>query len=108
MGVSVDAYWKRRKRKDRQSLEEHVEMLAEQVQLASASRFALDFVTKKNPEPYILEGDHVVVFDGSPRWPRSSSERRLYQQVLVSVRAAVAAGASAEQVLALLEETLLK
>lgn len=108
MGISVDAYWKRRERKDRQLLEEHVEMLAEQVQLASAGRFALDFVDKENPEPYILEGDHVVVFDGSPRWPRSSSERRLYQQVLVSVRAAVAAGASAEQVLALLEKTLLR
>ena len=108
MGMSVDAYWKRRERREKQALREHIQKLAEQVQKTSKGKLTLDFSEQDKPHPYIVEDDEITVYDGSPSWPRSSSDRRLYQQLLIPVRAAVAAGASAEQVLALLEKILLK
>jgi len=71
-------------------------------------KFVLEFSDQDNPQPYAVGDNQIAVYDSSPRWPRSRSERLLYQQLLIPVRAAIAAGASAEQVLALLEDILLK
>jgi len=108
MGMSVDAYWKRKDRREEQALREHIQKLAERVQRASEGRFDLEFSDQEKPQPYVVGDNQITVYNRSPSWPRSSSERHLYQQLLVPVRAAIAAGASAEQLLALLEEILLK
>jgi hypothetical protein len=108
MGMSVDAYWKRRDRREEQALEEHIQTLAERVQQASGGKFVLEFSDQEKPQPYVVGDNQITVYDSSPRWPRSRSERLLYQQLLIPVRAAIAAGASAEKVLALLEKILLK
>ncbi len=108
MGMSVDAYWKRQERLEEQAHKQHIHKLRELVRLASEGKLVLRFSNQDKPQPYVVGVDQITVYDGSPSWPRSSSERRLYQQLLVSARAAIAAGASAEQVLALLERILLE
>lgn len=108
LGISVDAYWRRRERREEHVLRQHVQRLAEQVTQVSKGRFVLEFSEEDNPQPYAIEDGHITVYDESPRWPRSRSTRLLYQQVMIPVKAAVAAGASPEQVLDFLEKTLLK
>jgi hypothetical protein len=108
MGMSVDAYWKRKERVEEQALREHVQKLRELVQLASDGKLVLRFSNQDNPQPYVVGANQITVYNGSPSWPRSSPERHLCQQLLVPARAAIAAGASADQVLALLEKILLK
>jgi len=108
MGMSVDAYWKRRDRREEQAHREHVQKLTEQIRRASGGKLVLNFSDEDNPQPYTLGDNQITVYDSSPRWPRSRSERLLYQQLLIPVRAAIATGASAEQVLSLLEDFLLK
>jgi len=108
MGMSVDAYWKRRDRREEQAHRKHVQKLTEQVQQVSEGKLVLKFSDEDNPQPYVVGDNQITVYDSSPRWPRSRSERLLYQQLLIPVRAAIATGASAEQVLDLLEEFLLK
>jgi hypothetical protein len=108
MGVSVDAYWKRKERSEEQVKAEHVRELRELVQSASKGRLTLKFSNQDKPQPYVVGSNRITVYDGSSSWPRSGPERRLYQQLLIPARAAIAAGASAEEVLAFLEETLLR
>jgi len=108
MGMSVDAYWKRRDRREEQAHRKHVQKLTEQVQQVSEGKLVLKFSDEDNPQPYVVGDNQITVYDSSPRWPRSRSERLLYQQLLIPVRAAIATGASAEQVLDLLEEFLLR
>jgi len=108
MGTSVDAYWKRRGRREEQAHRKHVQKLTEQVQQVSEGKLVLEFSDEDNPQPYVVGDNQITVYDSSPRWPHSRSERLLYQQLLIPVRAAIATGASAEQVLDLLEEFLLK
>lgn len=108
MGMSVDAYWKRRERREEQSFTEHTQDLEERVQQASGGNLGIKFSSKASPQPYIVQGKQITVYDKSPRWPRSRSERLLYQRLLIPIRAAIAAGASVEQVLALMEEILLR
>jgi hypothetical protein len=108
MGMSVDAYWKRKERSDEQIEKRHVRELRELVQLASEGRLTLKFSTRDEPRPYAVGENQITVYDGSSSWPRSSSERRLYQRLLIPARAAIATGASAEQVLDFLEKILLK
>ena len=108
MGMSVDAYWKRRERREEQAFTEHTQRLAKRVQQASGGSLSLKFSSEADPQPYVVGGKHITVYDKSPRWPRSRSERLLYQRLLIPVKAAIAAGASVEQVLALLEEILLR
>lgn len=108
MGMSVDAYWRRKDRFEEQTNREHIQKLRERVQLASDGRFVLEFSDQDKPQPYAVGDNQITVYDRSPSWPRSSSERRLYQQLLVPAKTAIAAGASAEQVFALLEKILLR
>jgi len=108
MGMSVDAYWKRKESVEEQAQKEHIQELRELVQLASGGKFALKFSEQDEPQPYTVGAHQIAVYDNSPRWPRPSRERRLYQRLLVPIKAAIAAGASTEQVLAFLEKTLLK
>jgi len=108
IGMSVDAYWKRRDRRDDQALTEHTQGLAERVRLASGGRLSIEFSSEDSAQPYVVGDSQITVYDSSPRWPRSRSERLRCQQLLIPVRAAIATGASAEQVLDLLEEFLLK
>jgi hypothetical protein len=108
MGMSVDAYWKRKGLAEGQTRKEHIQQLRDLVQLASGGKFALKFSEQDEPQPYTVEAHQITVYDNSPRWPRPSRERRLYQRLLIPIRAAVAAGASTEQILAFLEKTLLK
>ena len=108
MGMSVDAYWKRRERREEQAFTEHTQGLAEQVQQASGGKLSLKFSSETDPQPYVVGDKQITVYDKSPRWPRPRSERLLYQQLIIPVRAAIATGASAEQVLDILEEFLLR
>ena len=108
MGMSVDAYWKRRERREDEAHRKHVQRLTEQVQQVSGGKLVAKFSDEDSPQPYVVRDNQITVYDNSCRWPRSRSERLLYQQLLVLVRAAIATGASAEQVLDLLEELLLK
>jgi len=108
MGMSVDAYWKRRERREEQAFTEHTHGLAERVQQASGGSLSLKFSSETDPQPYVVGDKQITVYDKSPRWPRSRSERLLYQQLIIPVRAAIATGASAEQVLDILEEFLLR
>ena len=108
MGMSVDAFWKRKERVEEQAYKEHVQELEKLVQLASKGKFFLELSDEDKTRPYAVGDNKITVYESSPNWPRSSSERHLYQQVLVPARAAIAAGASAEQVLEFLEKILLK
>jgi hypothetical protein len=108
MGISVDAYWKRRERREDEAHRKHIQKLTDQVQQVSGGKLVVKFSNEDSPQPYAVGDNQVTVYDSSPRWPRSRSERLLYQQLLIPVRAAIATGASAEQVLDLLEELLLK
>jgi len=108
MGMSVDAYWKRKDRLEEQAHKQHIHKLRELVRAVSDDRLVLSFSSERRPRPYVVRANEIVVYDGSPSWPRARSDRRLYQQLLVPARAALATGASAEQVLALFENILLK
>ncbi len=108
MGTSVDAYWKRRERREDEAHSKHVQKLTDQVQQVSGGKLAVKFSDEDSPQPYVVGDNQMTVYNNSPRWPRSRSERLLYQQLLIPLRAAIATGASAEQVLSLLEEFLLK
>lgn len=107
MGMSVDAYWKRRERVEEHARKEHVRELRDLVSLASGGKLALRFSERETDKAYTVGARAITVYDASPGWPRSASDRRLYQRVLVPARAAIAAGKSAEQILAILEKTLL-
>lgn len=108
IGMSVDAYWKRKERLEKKALKKHIKKLMERVRLASNDKFVLEFSDENNPHPYGIKDHKITIYDGSPSWPRSSSLRHLYQQVLVPIRVAIEAGSSVKQLLAILEENLLK
>ena len=108
MGMSVEAYWRRKERAEGEAQRHHVQRLRHLVNLASHGALTLRFSTRIRPRPYDIAAGTMTVYDRSPSWPRSAAARRLHQEVLVPARAALSVGASGEEVLDLLERTLLQ
>lgn len=107
MGMSVDAYWARKKRAEERARKQHVRDLRELVGTASGGALGLHFSDSDSPQPYSVGRRTLTVFDGSRRWPRSGAERRLCQRVVISAAAAVATGCPPADLLAFLEDILL-
>lgn len=108
MGMSVDAFWKRKGRREEQAYEQHARDLKELVQEASGGRLKLRLSEKDRPEPYEVRADQIIVYDHSPSWPRKASDRPFCQRLLVPVKAAIVTGGSVEEILTLAESILLR
>jgi hypothetical protein len=61
MGISVDAYWKRRERREENALSQQAEAIGKQVRRASGGKLSVEFLDEENPEPYTLKGQRVAV-----------------------------------------------
>jgi hypothetical protein len=108
LGRSIDAYDMRKKRQETQEWQESVERLSAQVTNISKGKLELQILKQDHPEPYSVQENTLVVYDGSSRWPRPSKERLKAQEILVAVRVAIEAGANAQKILTLLEKLLLR
>ena len=107
MGTSVDAYWKRKERKEQSAQEEHEQFLAHLVKQVGRGKVRVVFSEDDVDRPYAIETDVVTVYNSSSAWPRSGPEKRLYQQLIVPMRVAVSQGASCEDIASLIERILL-
>ena len=85
----------------------HVKNLRDIVKRISKEKLDITFYARSSDKPFEITGSHIVVYDRSPRWPRAKPERWLYQRLLIPAEAARASGAKVEDILKLLESTLL-
>lgn len=108
LGNSVDSYYKRKERSDAAKKIEHYNDLKDNVERISDNLVKIEISEKENDIPYKAKSNRITVYDNSPAWPRSSEEKHLYQKIILSLRAALIAGATAEELLEKLEKLLLK
>ncbi len=108
LGLSVDSYYKRKELTDATKKTSHIRELKEYVNEASEGKMELSFSKTKKDKPYVVRGEKIIIYDKSPSWPRAVNDRHLYQKLIISVRAAISAGASVEEILSLIEKILLK
>lgn len=108
IGRSIESYWLRKARADAEDQEDHIAVLKELVTSASKGRIDLSFSEQSRTEPYRFVDSKITIYDGSPRWPRSRSERHLSQRILIPARVAVEIGAPSSRLIELLESLILK
>lgn len=108
MGMAVESYWIRKGRSDEQEDKEHIAELRRLVEEVSNGQFTLSFSKQAESDPYVLKDDQIVVYDASPRWPKSKAERHRNQRILVAIQVSIAVGTSPKKILLQLENLLLK
>lgn len=107
-GMSVDSYYIRKERDEEEGQGGHVSQLRKHIDSISNGRVSLSFSERKEAEPYIVEGNRIIVYNQSPRWPRSTAQRHLAQTILLTIRAEIMKGATPQQILKAAEKILLK
>jgi hypothetical protein len=107
IGTSFDSYWLRKHRENDLQQKQHVKNLRHIVKTVSKEKLDITFYARSSDKPFEITDGHIVVYDQSPRWPRSKPERWLYQRLLIPVEAARASGAKLEDIVSLLESALL-
>jgi len=108
LGNSVDSYVQRKERSDGLKKIAHHNELKSRVEQMTNNLVKIDISEKENDSPYKTKANRITVYENSPAWPRSGEEKYLFQKIIVSLRAALLAGATAEELLDKLEELLLK
>jgi hypothetical protein len=108
IGVSVQAYWDRKTRTNAERLKEHIAKLQAAVDGISKRKMIVSFSAKESLILYEVSGNRLIVYDESRSWPRRVQDRRLLQQFLVPAKAAASSGMSSNEILKLLESSLLK
>lgn len=106
-GKSVEAYYKRKAESDAMAQERHELQLADRIREVSSSPVEIQFNNAEKEEPYEVQDNKIIIFNNSPRWPRSSSERQIAQRILMMAKAAILSGASASDLYDLLERIYL-
>lgn len=108
LGKSVDSYYKRKERSNESKKSAHVRELRANVNAATNNRINVVISDEKNDSPYKATKNRITVYESSPLWPRSIDQKYLYQKIIIPLKAAVIAGATAEELLEFLESLLLK
>lgn len=107
LGASVDSYYKRKEQTDSRKQSSHVAKLEKSVTETSKGKLTVSVSKEKKDQPYVIQKNKIIVYDKSPTWPRAVNDRHFYQKIIIPVKVAVSLGASAEDVLLLLEKILL-
>ena len=107
-GRSVDAYDLRKEQGEKDIQKEHVQELRSTVATVSDGKYSLVFSQADKDMPYVLTKDEVVVYDKSPHWPRSRSERFVSQRILIAAVVAIESGQSSKRIKTLLENIILR
>ena len=74
---------------------------------ATNGKVGLSLVADQTAQPIAVQNGRLVLNPESDKWVGSTAERRKNQKILLSTKAAVAAGASTQELVELLEEMLL-
>jgi len=107
IGMSFESYWLRKERENDLRQNRHISSLRDSVKKISKGKLEIAFHSKKSDKPFEIDDNRIVIYDKSSRWPRSKPERWLSQRLLIPAEAARASGAKLNEVLKLLESTLL-
>jgi hypothetical protein len=108
IGKSIDSYWLRKERDNETEQKNHIRELRDAVKNASKGKLEINFYNRSADKAFEHVDGHIVIYDQSPRWPRSKRDRRLYQRLLIPAEAARKSGAKLEEVIELLKSTLLR
>ena len=108
-GKSVEAYYKRKERSDALEQRKHEQLLVNGVHEVAGLPVDLQFDddTLKR-EPFEVQNNKIIIFNNSPKWPRSNSDRQTSQRILILAKAALISGANAFDLYDLLEKILLE
>lgn len=108
IGKSIDSYWIRKEREEADKHRDHVKELRSLVEEISGGGYSLSFSEVAHDEPYDISNEHLTVYDNSPRWPRSSADKRLAQLLLISAQVAIKKGKPSKKVVEIIESILLR
>lgn len=104
----VEVEQRRKKAQFAMEQEQHVATLEKMVSSATNGKVDLTVTTDQTAQPIELDNGRFVLNPESDRWSGSTAEQRKNQKILLSTKAAVAAGASTQELVELLEAMLLK
>jgi hypothetical protein len=107
IGISVQAYWDRKKHINAEKLRTHIKRLQSIVDSVSKRKLVVSFSSRESSELYEVVSGRLIVYDQSRAWPRRLQDRRLCQQLLIPAKAAVVSQNSSSEILKLLEHLLL-
>jgi len=108
IGKSVESYYARKSRSDDEKYGFHINEMEQYVQNISNGNLGIAFSRKETQEPFTYKDGKIVVYENSPRWPKSRADRLQIQRILIAVKAAIESGKSREEILKILEELLLR
>ncbi len=108
LGNSVDSYFNRKEKSDVLKKSVHHDELKANVKMMTDNKIHVVVSEDENDSPYRATKNRITVYENSPVWPRSTEQKYLFQKIIISLRAAALAGATAEELLDKLESLLLK
>lgn len=107
LGASVKSYLQRKEKSELAKKIDYRRELKNNVERMTNNDVQIDVSEDENNNPYETLGNRITVFENSPAWPRAADQKYLFQKIVISLRAALLAGATAEELLDQLEELLL-
>ncbi|MGB0388036.1 MAG: ATP-binding protein [Ardenticatenaceae bacterium] len=105
---SVEADKRRKQIESATSYEQHVATLEQLLSAATNGKMALAVASDKTGQAMEVNDKKLVFNLESNKWSGTQSERLLGQKILLTMRAALATGASGQEALGLVEALLLK
>lgn len=105
---SVEADKRRKQIESATSYEQHVATLEQLLSVATNGKMALAVASDQTGQPIEVNDKKLVFNLQSNKWAGTASERLQNQKILLTMRAALATGASAQDALGLIEGLLLK
>lgn len=107
LGRSVDSYWKRRALKETESDRRHLSGLRAILGDIVGDKIAVNLSNTKGTQKFVQQGKHtLIVHLKSDEWPKSATERRRAQKILIPLKAAFMAGMTPAEILDKLEDLL--
>ena len=108
LGNSVDSYFQRKEKSDESKKSSHHQELKTNVKTMTNNKINIVISEDENDSPYKATRNRITVYENSSVWPRSNDQKYLFQKIIISLRAALLAGATAEELLDRLESLLFK
>jgi len=105
---SASADKRRKQIESATSLKQHVATLEQLLSVATNGKMALAVASDQTAQPMEISKQKLVFNLESNKWTGTQNERLLGQKILLTMRAALATGASAQDTLGLVEDLLLK
>ncbi len=107
LGRSVQAYFLRKEIVDQLREEERRLSLTELIN-KDDDDIKITFKNKESDRPYQIKNNEIILFSNSPAWPKSRDEKHFAQKMITLIKAALLSGASADEILELIEDSLLR